>query len=110
MKPFNLQDALSGKPVQTRDGRKVTQITKFNINPNATYSIAAVIDDCLETFRENGWFKCDSESGFDLFMSEQEQKPRCVVIKGLHVYDCDNEQHANEVAKEMNGIVFKQVL
>ena len=43
-------------------------------------------------------------------MAEQEQEPRCVVIKGLHVYDRDNEQHADEVAKEMNGIIFKQVL
>jgi hypothetical protein len=109
MKPFNLQDALSGKPVQTRDGRKAECITYFE-KAQADCKIVLIVNGTMLTYYEDGSYMGNNEHNLDLFMAEQEQEPRCVVIKGLHVYDCDNEQHANEVAKEMNGIVFKQVL
>ena len=109
MKPFNLQDALSGKPVQTRDGRKVTELHYFK-DAYDCCKVVTLISNNVLTHYPNGSFKNEDNHNLDLFMAEQEQEPRCVVIKGLHVYDCDNEQHANEVAKEMNGIVFKQVL
>jgi hypothetical protein len=34
MKPFDLQKALAGAPVVTRDGREISQLHRFNINSN----------------------------------------------------------------------------
>ena len=39
MKPFNLEEALDGKPVVTRDGRKVTHITKM---PNNNFIVGII--------------------------------------------------------------------
>jgi hypothetical protein len=50
MKPFNLEEALAGKPVVTRSGDPVTQIVKFDLKNNIkrlvgyTASILRVID------------------------------------------------------------------
>jgi hypothetical protein len=42
MKPFDLDAALSGAPVVTRDGREVTQLTKFDVR--GLWSLIGVID------------------------------------------------------------------
>lgn len=42
MKPFNLQDALNGKPVITGDGKKVLELHLFN--SNLTHPLVAVIE------------------------------------------------------------------
>lgn len=43
MSPFNLEQALSGKPVRTRDGRKVTSLTIVNGSNDAVSSISAEV-------------------------------------------------------------------
>ena len=79
MKPFNLEEAKAGKPVCTRDGRRV-EILSFE-NPNANYPILAKVffgkDDYEEfTFTESGtFFVADKESGVDLMMVEDETIP-----------------------------------
>jgi hypothetical protein len=40
MKPFNLEEAKAGKPVCTRDGKRV-EIISFE-NPNSVYPILAI--------------------------------------------------------------------
>jgi len=44
MREFNLEEALAGAPVQTRDGRPVTQLVKFNFSFGPV-RLAGVIDD-----------------------------------------------------------------
>ena len=44
MKPFNLEAALAGHPVQTRDGRPVAQLVKFDFSFGPV-RLAGVIDD-----------------------------------------------------------------
>jgi hypothetical protein len=44
MKPFDLEAALAGAPVQTRDGRPVTQLVKFDFSFGPV-RLAGVIDD-----------------------------------------------------------------
>ena len=69
MKPFNLEQALAGKPVTTRDGRVVTQITKND------YVLSAVVDknedeSQVHTFTIEGYLVSSKEpSSKDLCMS-----------------------------------------
>jgi len=44
MKPFSLEEALAGAPVQTRDGRPVTQLVKFDFSFGPV-RLAGVVDD-----------------------------------------------------------------
>jgi len=80
MEKFDLERALAGDPVVTRDGREVTQLTLFKAN-RAIYPLVGVVNGQLESFRENG--KSWSESP-DLFM-----KPK-VVENWFNVYQDDN--------------------
>ena len=72
MKPFDLERALAGDKVVTRDGREVTQLTKFNSDADC---LAAVVDGELITWGEDGlyWVK-GRDSGFDLFMAPKTVK------------------------------------
>jgi hypothetical protein len=63
MKPFDLERALAGDPVVTRDGRKVTEIHYFKTLEDR-YFILAVIDGSAHHFKENGRrfdFECDCD-------------------------------------------------
>jgi hypothetical protein len=78
-KPFNLEEALAGKPVVTRGGYKVSQLTKFN--GITKFSLVGVVEDgdhCgpihPQTWQPNGRFSYYGESGFDLFMEVEEEK------------------------------------
>jgi hypothetical protein len=44
MRPFSLEEALAGAPVQTRDGRTVAQLVKFDFSFGPA-RLAGVIDD-----------------------------------------------------------------
>ena len=79
-KPFNLEEALAGKPVVTRAGYKVTQLTKFN--GVTKFSLVGVVEDgdhdeAPQTWQPNGKFmhNADTESGCDLFMEAEEKPP-----------------------------------
>lgn len=72
MKPFNLEQALAGKPVVTRDGKEVTQIVKWDIQVG--YPVSYVTSGCKEVLftTTDGYYKWDkSESRNDLFMDPE---------------------------------------
>jgi len=80
MEPFNLERALAGEPVVTRDGRKVTQIHVFDVSEK--YKVYGVVSDKYITCWDiNGNYTHGlEESNHDLFM-----KPK--VIEGwINVY------------------------
>lgn len=66
---FNLEAALAGKPVVTRDGREVSEIHYFKTA--TSYSIACIVDNCVETFTTKGTYNKYETSGFDLFMKSE---------------------------------------
>lgn len=86
MKPFNLEEAKAGKPVCTRDGRRV-EISSFD-NPNNGYPILArVFSDNTDynnfVFTQEGcFFKDNKEFGADLMMMEDE------IISSLWTQSC----------------------
>lgn len=85
MKPFNLQLALAGKPVVTRDGRKVAEIYHFK-TLKSDYTVHASIDGYNREYTTEGmYYNNGSESVADLFMEEP------VVEKWVNIY-CHNKK------------------
>lgn len=74
MKPFNLEAALAGEPVVTRDGRRVTQLTMFD--GLSDRCLAGVIDGILLQWDKNGRrYKVDSREAENLFMATTGSDP-----------------------------------
>ncbi len=92
MKPFDLEEAKAGKPVCTRDGRKV-EIISFE-HPIKGYPILAKVFFCKDdyeefTFTESGtFFVADKESEADLMMTEDETE---IEIPSLWTQSCTEE-------------------
>jgi len=78
MKPFNLEQALKGKPVVTRNGRKVTNIVVDE--KNVTYPLQVrivqkdICEDLTYTIEGTFWFE-GRESRHDLFMASRQITP-----------------------------------
>lgn len=73
-KPFNLEEALAGAKVVTRDGQEVSQLTFFkNVN---TFPVFAVIDGEIEQFNIDGKFLpyVNDISKEDLFLEVEVNK------------------------------------
>ena len=67
-KKFDLQKALDGHPLVTRDGRKVLHFSS-NGNTASMYPYVAFIDESTpKTFTEKGRFIRDKKSNLDLFL------------------------------------------
>jgi hypothetical protein len=80
LKPFNLQEALANpERVITRDGREVTQLTKFEADNS--HCIYAVIDRILRSFDNSGLYHNGCESKYDLFLLPQTKIVWVVVVK-----------------------------
>ena len=74
MKPFNLEEALAGKKVITRDGDEVLQITSFSTDNQNGYSVVGVLNGEIDTWSNQGAYSiCRSgKHPRDLFMAEEE--------------------------------------
>jgi hypothetical protein len=84
MKPFNLQEALAGKKVVTRDGRSVTQLVHLDVDESFCKSIVGVVDR-----RPEMWWNTvpkildDPQSSHsDLFMAGEKKSGWLVVATG----------------------------
>jgi inorganic pyrophosphatase len=73
MKPFNLEEAISGKPLITRNGRKVLKFHYFDLE-GMDECIVAVIEGfkSIYVFHKNGRYFKDEEDINDLCMAEPE--------------------------------------
>jgi len=73
MKPFNLQEALAGKPVVTRHGIIVTKIYHIKEKDVNEYTVLAVINSNSFWFNKNGIYNPRFETGLDLFMATEKK-------------------------------------
>lgn len=118
MKPFNLERALAGDPVVTRDGRTVTNVTHFE-GANR-FCLAAIIHPsndpfaktapALSTFSKTGSYYSLHDSVDDLFMaSVKKELWTNVYISNIGKYvsggNYENEAEAREAGKEMVKIL-----
>ena len=68
MKPFNLNKAISGAKVLTRDRREVTELKSFTVG---MFNVYGVLDGAVSKWTESGrWISNRTESKSDLFMAE----------------------------------------
>ena len=72
MKPFNLEEALAGKPVVTRDGRKVTIVKEYR--GTIEHPIGAIAHDPIgagdrfyDYYEDGSYANCETKH--DLFMA-----------------------------------------
>jgi hypothetical protein len=73
MKPFNLDEALAGKPVVTRDRIKITELHHFKTF-QSSYKVLAIINGLAHWFNENGKLNQDHETRLDLFMASEKKE------------------------------------
>jgi len=75
MKPFNLEEALAGKPVVTKSGIPVTQISEFKVDEDSFYSVAGVIYGALSLWDKSGKYNItkDELHSFDLLMAPEKK-------------------------------------
>ena len=70
MKPFNLERALAGDKVVTRDGREVVQLFYADKVIDDNDKVVAVVDGLVETYTPDGfYYSTKKECIFDLFMA-----------------------------------------
>ena len=67
MKPFNLEEALNGAKVITRDGRFVTQLIKFNADEGET--LYGVVSNEIVSWMDDGRWAIEDHY-LDLFIKE----------------------------------------
>jgi hypothetical protein len=71
MEKFNLERALAGEPVCTRDGNEVTQLTYFQ-ETDDLFIVGGVLERELYLWQTNGRFLETKEHPKDLFMKPKE--------------------------------------
>ena len=80
MKPFNLDEALAGKPVATRDGKRVLKIGVIQVpewfTGQGSFPVVACVEGMVHmpSFTTQGSYFCDRKSPHDLCMAEPEKK------------------------------------
>lgn len=70
MVKFNLEKALNGAKVITRDGREVTQLHLFDAS-DEEFPLNGVIDNVVYDFRADGTYLSKNEDELDLFMAPE---------------------------------------
>jgi hypothetical protein len=71
MEKFNLERALAGEPVITREGREVTQLTYFK-EAREQYNLVGLMEGVVCTWNEIGTSILGHETRSDLFMKPKE--------------------------------------
>ena len=71
-KPFDLQKAMAGHPLVTRDGRDVTEFCYFRTR--SVYKVVAIIYGDLCAYLDNGMTDNRRENNLDLFLKSEKKK------------------------------------
>ena len=112
LKPFDLEAAKAGKPVCTRDGRKVRIISfdrKF-LFKGVSYPIIALVEDTAKEetiygYNEKGKVLIEDDATYkdDLMMLPQ-KKEGWIIIHKEAIYD---KETAEKIARETTANVIK---
>lgn len=75
LKPFNLENALAGKSVVTRIGKRVTEIKYFTTSEKSQ-KLYAVVDGRIYSYSDDGQYYLDKvvKTNHDLFMEVETVK------------------------------------
>lgn len=114
LKPFNLEKALAGDPVITRNCRKVLQISYFS-DAQDQYKLMVLVEgrDCPISFYPTGKFYSSKEDDFDLFMAPKKIKGYIAILhlKNVGCYSTslfyENKEILNAV---LEGTKIQQIV
>ena len=112
MKPFNLQEAIEGKPIVTRDGRKVLECHYFKTLEHK-YPFRVIIEGKSDVymFTKEGVYDTNLTSHkLDLFMYEEPKNYYANVYKSHSNGICigaivDNIEEAKNIAINRNAYI-----
>jgi len=119
MKPFDLEQALAGAPVCTREGKPVTQLTKFDLPEKGVVRLVGVTSGRhIERWYPNGSYEFHGHSHVDLFMAPiirtgwiaRYRYPREEgYYASIRIYDSKEEvEHAEPRAIEYHEIPWEE--
>jgi hypothetical protein len=84
LEKFDLEKAINGAKVVTRDGHEVTQLTKFE-SVNDDYSVLGVLDNNLQAWTRQGKFNTNhGECDADLFIAVE---PKSIWVNVYILHD-----------------------
>ena len=109
LKPFDLEKALAGAPVVTRNGKPVEQLVFMDKAAAGEMRLIGVIGEEVVTFTDKGEFNpvSDKPQSWDLFMAP-EKREYCVGVcqrEGLTYYATGYSE--DEVRKEAQAAKSK---
>jgi hypothetical protein len=109
MKPFNLEKALAGEPVVTRDGREVTEIAYFHTKDSSEFNVVCIVKGISQWYTKEGNSAINIKTRNDLFMAEPERWVNVYYDERINKFwksaFYNNEKFAKEVA---NGNAYYQ--
>ena len=115
MKPFNLEEALAGKPVVTRDGKKVYDIFHLSSMRNERNVLAIFEYDCM-LYRHDGTciFNSKEPHSSDLLMESEKKSIWVNVYEDRNGKlwvngDYNTRDIAGIVAYNSQGITYKHI-
>lgn len=94
-KPFDLERALAGDPVVTRDGRPVTQLVKFDVGGDSE-PVCGVLNGSISSWSVDGLYLTDIESKYDIFMAPKKRTVWVNLCFDGKAYWYDSEEVADE--------------
>ena len=112
MKPFSKSEALQGKPVVTRNGKKVLYITEVPLD--ITFPVVAVIESvggpCIFT-SDGNFLKSQDYHAYDLFMASTKKEgwiafgvhPHSLSAAGFATHVWHTEEDAKRYFKKGNS-------
>lgn len=103
MKPFNLEAALAGAKVVTRDGLEV-KIAGYNEEAEQTSQLAGWLNGSITSWQKNGQYWNDMRSDYDLFMAPTERKEWVVRWDTNICVTCKTRQSAEYMAENHKDI------
>ena len=99
---FDLEKALAGEKVITRDGQEVTQLVKFDVK-DVDYPLLGVLSDNINSWQCSGRYNIDeSEHALDLFMVPKKLSGFIAYCSNNITKAVNNRAHAEVFAYHMN--------
>lgn len=106
MKRFNLEAALRGEPVITRDGREVSQITLFDVK--SKYNLCAVAGGILYQYDTDGKsYPALGDEDDDLFMASKKRIVWVNLYPNSYAYYYDTEADADDYAARVRAVELR---
>lgn len=94
-KPFDLERALAGDPVVTRNGRPVTQLVKFDA-AGGIYEVYGVVGASVESWRVDGRYSAGGEECvYDIFMAPKKRTVWVNLYPDRRTFWYDSEERAD---------------